>query len=117
MDLVQGKVKVELEYIGEGWNGDYSDEDPNDEPLLRFTVYQNIEGKWEQVDNASYCTRLPETLSDEGKRKTLEILMNELSGLDGFGEGFVSHSIKKPCESLSWLSREDVEGSCPTHSS
>jgi len=38
----------------EGVNGDFDEEDPTDEPLLRFDVMY----KGEQVDDASYCTNL-----------------------------------------------------------
>lgn len=55
-------IKVEWEHIGEGWSGDYNPDDPNDEPLLRFTVYIRgvwPEFEWEQLEDASYCTQMP----------------------------------------------------------
>ena len=49
-------VKVEWEYIGEGWYGDFDPTDPTDEPLLRFAVLTLENGDWEYAEDASYCT-------------------------------------------------------------
>ena len=117
MELTRGKISVELEYIGEGWGGDFNDNDPEDTPLLRFTVYRLVNGEQGQIDDASYCTQLPEDLPDKKKKKALEIIMDRLSDLDGFDEGFVDHSIKKVCEELSWISPKELEEPCPTSSS
>lgn len=51
-----GTVKVEWDYIGEGWYGDFDPTDPTDEPLLRFTVLTRENGDWEYAEDASYCT-------------------------------------------------------------
>ena len=62
---VPGAVRVTFEWVGEGWSGDYDPEDPEDQPLLRFTVddlekppdeYGQESRSWQ--DN-SYCTQLP----------------------------------------------------------
>jgi len=95
--LVRGNLKIELEYIGEGWNGDYDPDNPDDEKLLRFTCLMSNESEdWEQIDDASYCTRLPESISDEEAEKALRILME---GIENRG----LLSIKKECERLSWI--------------
>lgn len=56
------------EWIDEGFNGEYDEDDPDDAPLLRFTVYEwkawdvpenDITGEWEQAEDASYCTENP----------------------------------------------------------
>jgi len=49
MDPKKPDVRVELEWIGEGYEGDYDPEDPEDVPLLRFTVYRREGDWWEQV--------------------------------------------------------------------
>ena len=51
-----GGHKVSWEYIGEGFGGDYNDEDPNDTPLLRFYCFKNIGGNWDEMTDGSYCT-------------------------------------------------------------
>ena len=63
--VVRDNVRVTLNWIGEGVNGDYDDSDPNDEPLLRFDVDKFEEGEWTSVDDASYCTNLNAELSIE----------------------------------------------------
>ena len=54
-------VKVEWEYIGEGWYGGFDPaDDPTDEPLLRFSVQmREPDGDWEYAEDASYCTMNP----------------------------------------------------------
>ncbi len=44
--------ELDWEDIGEGLAGDYNPGDPNDIPLLRFSVSQD----GEQIENGSYCT-------------------------------------------------------------
>lgn len=90
----KGQVEVVLEYIGEGYNGDYDDTDPSDRQLLRFDVYLN----GEPVDDASYCTQIPATIDNPTKIKM------ETAILDAVYEPLVNgYSIKKLCEKLSWL--------------
>ncbi len=47
-------IKVVLEHIGEGLNGEFDSEDSKDVPLIRFTIYKD----GEMVEDASYCTNL-----------------------------------------------------------
>ena len=49
-----GKVRVELENIGEGICGDYQGPE-NDVPLMRMSVYHRVDGVYEECDDASYC--------------------------------------------------------------
>lgn len=98
MELIRGIVKVELESIGEGYNGDYDPDDPEDQPLLRFTVLKLVDGEWEQIDDASYCTELPESTPNDLQGLVLTFIMDEV--YDAVVGGA---SIKKRCELLSWL--------------
>lgn len=101
MELVREPVRVELEWIGEGWSGDYDDRDPDDEPLLRFTVSHRVNGEWEQVDDASYCTQLSAlTTTEEERRRILASIMEQV--YDDVAGG---RSIKRLCEDLSWLGK------------
>ena len=92
--LTDDRVRVDLEHIGEGWSGDYDPDDPKDQPLLRFDVYLNDE----PLDDASYCTQLPDTLDDTTRGKALRYLMDQVKDPAESG-----HSIKKLCERLSWI--------------
>ena len=65
---------VELHWdCAEGVSGDFDEDDPTDEPLLRFDVVY----KDEQVDDASYCTNL--RIDDDRKllRKAVETILEE----------------------------------------
>lgn len=100
VELINGEVRIQLEHIGEGLSGDYNESDPEDIPLLRFYVdrWNDAIQDWEPVDDASYCTRLPTSISDEECEKALKILM------DNFKDPVESRdSVKKLGEELSWI--------------
>jgi len=103
VSLKRGNVEVTLDWIGEGWEGDWNPADPEDGPLLRFDVYH----KGEAVDNASYCTRLRATDSRAILKRAVKVIMDEV--FDPL-QGEVPCSIKKTCEYLSWLCVEDFNG-------
>ena len=110
-----GLVMVSLDYIGEGRDGDYQPDDPDDYPHLRFDIYRKYEegmeiplyvfdvdaythGDWMAVLDASYCT----ALNANEKRAMLEnyakqILIEVESGVRDCKRQ------KRLYESLSWL--------------
>ena len=92
-------VSVELEHIGEGFNGDYDETDPDDKPLLRFTVLLDDS----QIDDASYCTALSDDISDEDKKKVASYILDMV-----YDDTIRGYSIKKICERLSWVSIKDL---------
>jgi len=96
MYIIKKKCKVELVELGEGWDGDYDPNDPNDEELFRFDVYLKKDGKWIDPGDVSYCTQLPVTLTREKQRIALEIIVDRLYDQP------VSYW-KKICEELSWI--------------
>ena len=104
-ELIEDGIKVTLDCIGEGWNGDYDIEDPDDTYLMRFDVYiKNPESfnypytDWLPVEDASYCTAFPENTLQELQDKAVRFIMNQIKNplLNGY-------SIKKLCEKLSWI--------------
>jgi hypothetical protein len=103
-ELVLGNTKVDLEWIGEGCEGDYDRRDPGDAPLARFNVMRRVIGDdshdvWEQVDDASYCTRLRvDTLKPDEAIAAITDIMKAVR--DGVESG---RSIKRICERLSWM--------------
>ena len=104
MEMIRGTIKVELEDIGEGWDGDYNPDDTEDEPLLRFTFLELVDedfpdGKWKQIEDASYCTQLPATTPEDIQKKALKWLMDNLD----------RKHVKKCCERLSWLKLSDLK--------
>ena len=112
-------VKVVIEDIGEGLRGDYDPENPNDIPLLRFTVYlrnEKDQDAWDQVDDASYCTQLPADTPRDILRKAANHLLKEFSNILNSDR---DQSVKKLGERLSWISPEwfsvcehSVNGAC-----
>jgi hypothetical protein len=50
----KGRLRVELTYIGEGYNGDYDPDDPEDAPLYRVDITRR--GVDYETDGGSWCT-------------------------------------------------------------
>ena len=101
LELVKDNVKVIWENIGEGYCGDYDEENSENENLLRFTVYVNEEGEWIEVDDASYCTTVTAD-TDNGKLvKLLNVLMDEFYDVLHYN---IYASVKKLGERMSWFS-------------
>jgi hypothetical protein len=98
MELIKGIVRIEWVELGEGISGDYDPNDQNDIELLRFDVDRKINGEWEEVSDASYCTLFPVDAPEELKKKALEFLMSEI-----WEEVDSGHSIKRLCQRLSWI--------------
>ena len=93
-----GSVRVELEDIGEGWSGDYTD-DPDDAPLMRFSVLRREKDEWMQVPDSSYCTRVDiRTLEPTRVSAILHKIMDEVFDIVAAG-----HRPKHVCEQLSWM--------------
>lgn len=93
-------VKVEWEYIGEGLEGYYDENDPDDKELLRFSVChrETRNDDFVQVENASYCTAVELNTDPIILKKLLRYIWKEVH--DPVTNG---NSIKGLCEELSWL--------------
>lgn len=110
VSATDGFLLVEWESIGEGHCGDYDPDDPEDEELLRFSVYVRIPGHtyptagweaWEPVEDASYCTLMPVTASNETLEKAIRTIFAEYRR--AICRYPVSVSVKKMGEHLSWI--------------
>jgi len=73
----RGDVAVEWYNAGEGWDGDYDPDNPEDVNLLRFDFYARKDGNWITVLDASYCTQVPADTPDDVLANLLEVLMDE----------------------------------------
>lgn len=98
--LVKDDVRVTLEDIGEGWNGDA---EPGEATLIRFAVETLVDGEWEPVENSSYCTTVPTTAERLTLERMADAIMREVFDLVKRRE-----SVKRVCEKLSWLSEESL---------
>lgn len=104
-DKKSGKiVLVEWTDLGEGWDGDYNPNDPDDVALLRFDISVIEKGEVIPIDDASYCTQVPVNTKKKILKAGLEMIMDEI--FDAVIEG---NSIKKACERMSWIGVEDIE--------
>ena len=104
--LEDGNVKVEWMELGEGLDGDYDPENPDDVELLRFDVYvqKNKWGDWEAPPDSSYCTRVPVSSTPEERAKLLKLIMDRVYQAVQLG-----HNISKVCERLSWISLDWIK--------
>lgn len=109
-----GKVRVVLDWIGEGYNGDYQENDPDDKPLLRFDVYRFYEpneeitpyflddetpgGGWLPVRDGSYCTQLVATEPRETLQTMAQFILDQVKG-----DISCQQRCKRLMEELSWL--------------
>lgn len=123
---VSGNVKVVLEYHGEGDNGDYDPNDPEDAPLIRFSVYRHYEqgeamdgfflddptpiGEygadetgWRPVSGGSYCTeidaRSPDAVLDKAAHHILDTIKDDIAN---------QVRCKRKMEQLSHLHNNDL---------
>ena len=106
LELARGTHKVVWEYIGEGWSGDYNPEDSEDTPLLRFSCYECDEhgftmdaDAWRQMDDASYCTRMPVGTPVQVLARAAGIILEAIEDVN----------YKKRLEELSWFCPDDFE--------
>lgn len=57
--VIEGRFMANWVYLGEGWDGEYDPNDPDDMALLRFDTYEWGDGDWEPIDGGTYCTGMP----------------------------------------------------------
>jgi hypothetical protein len=110
-DLTRGDVCVSWVELGEGYNGDYDEEDPEDVELLRFDVLvrgplielhglesERAYGEWANARDSSYCTLFPVESTPEQRERGLHIIMDRI-----YAPLMMGLSIKKVCQELSWI--------------
>jgi hypothetical protein len=106
----RGDIAVEWYNAGEGWDGDYNFDDPEDVNLLRFDFYGRKNGVWWTVFDASYCTQVPADTPDDVLANLLEVLMDEGEGAiqvaldnDWVDRDGIAPATRKVFEELSWI--------------
>jgi hypothetical protein len=100
--LSQDGVQVSLSHIGEGCDGDFMPDDPDDVPLLRMDVSIWEEGEWQALDNGSYCTDLSCAASDAELDEALAIMHEQITAAIKEGRQ------KRTCEWLSWMGEPNM---------
>ena len=91
----RGEYQVTVEWIGEGLDGDYNEDDPEDRPILRLTVHK-LWGHVNQEEVYSYATRLSPDISTAA----LDVFVNWI-----FRELPSRHAIER----LTWTKQEELE--------
>ena len=104
VQLIKDNVMVEWDWIGEGVSGEYRAENPNDVPLLRFTICScpNLDTPhphWDVVDFG--VTQIPidtpRAVLDKLAQKIMDKVYDEIQA---------GNSIKEICEELSRIQNE-----------
>lgn len=105
MQLIEDGVLVLWEYIDEGADGDWDPENPDDTPLLRFSVHQPDPEElvdpgwpWVQVDDGSWCTNMPVDTDTMLLGRALHYILSQVGDAVRAGE-----SIDRVSQELSWL--------------
>ena len=92
----KGKYRVDLDYIGEGYCGDFNEDDVDDEPLMRFSVFKDDV----EMNDGSYCTCISARTPVKQKRKIAQFILNNIYGKE---------YVKRICEDFSYLHAESVK--------
>lgn len=109
VSIQNDKLRVDWYNAGEGVNGDYDPEDPEDVNLLRFDVYAKTDDPswehtdgWMEVDDASYCTQVPADTDPKELERLLKVIFDRYNEVidDYINNGA---SVKGLGEELSWI--------------
>jgi len=103
-ELIKNNVRVSWVELGEGKQGDYDPNDPNDVELLRFDVERMENGTWEILDGGSYCTQVPVSATPEQRRVGLKDIMNSV-----YNPIMAGDSIRRMASDFSWMSIDSLE--------
>ena len=95
MTLTEGNYRVDWIDMGESIHGEYDKSNPDDVALLRFDCSTFVDGEWEPMTDASYCTAMPADTDNFTLFLALQRIMATIYGKD---------NVKKECEDLSWIS-------------
>jgi hypothetical protein len=104
------RFQASLEWIGEGEDGDFHPENPNDRPILRFDVSQKGDsGEWEDVPDSSYCTQLDARLPRPTRELAANLILKTVEEAHAAGL-----SLKRICERLSWMDEAAAKAGATT---
>lgn len=100
--LRRGLVRVDWVNLGEGQDGDFDESDPDDTNLLRFDVFRKEGGRWTEVPDGSFCTRMPAQTERVVLKRALVHIMDRIHS-----DVVSSGRAKRACEHLSWISPDN----------
>jgi len=113
-EAIDGDVKVQFEYIGEGLEGDYTGEE-DDVPFMRFYIFEKSycddgggtdhpDWNWVEVDSGSYCTRVPIDTPKEILEKMVKYILNNVKDIIAS-----NRSIRHKASELSWICEDMIK--------
>ena len=79
IDITNKKFNLVLDYIGEGIEGDFDEDDENDVPLLRYWISEKVDGEWQDVHNGSACCLLKATDKRSAIKKAAKAMLDIVS--------------------------------------
>jgi len=106
VQLIQGNVMVEWNWVGQGLSGGYQEEDPGDIPMLSFTIcscpcLDTSCRHWEPIPNASYGTQIPLDTPRAVLKRLAQKIMDRV-----YDEIQAGHPITNLCQDLSHIRNE-----------
>jgi hypothetical protein len=105
ISLTVNNLRIEWVNLGEGRNGDYNSFDPDDQNMLRFSVYVvRSNGALEEPQDSSYCTNVPASTPLLALEYLLVSMLNQI--INKVGSTFsddITPDISDICENLSWV--------------
>ena len=112
IEETRGNLRISVEDIGEGWSGEYDEQNQDDSPLLRFEVlvrdsphvetedgFADEDGFAAAVDT-SYCTAV--TSNAQNEIALAKYLARQLAGITTGSE------LRQECQRLSWVSDSEL---------
>lgn len=102
----QGLV-MDLDDLGEGENGDYDPDDPDDTPFLRFSFYTRPKGGGPsdedlvEIHDSSYCTLIDARLDFETRLACALVVFRNVQQVVGPYPDEYAQGAKRACEEMS----------------
>lgn len=96
--MLKNGFKARFVRLGEGFNGDYDEEDPEDKELLRLDIIRVENGEEFQDQDMSYCTSVPVDTPKKERRRLLKLAVKLMAKARDEGK-----SLKRQAETLSWM--------------
>lgn len=92
-----------LSHHGEGFDGDFNPDDPNDKKLLRYDIYLN-EDPEEVMRNGSSCTLLSSSLTEQEAFRVINAVLSKAEDLYKTHGSENLGTITRMLENLDWIS-------------
>lgn len=103
--------RIIFSHIGEGYDGEYDENDVNDKRLYRMDVYMKVGDDYIEIEGTSLCTNITLDIPTEILGEYADTLLRKICESEFSGE-----TIGTIVEISSWLSNDDIVDSLPRNS-